>query len=101
MLATRGPGSFIGEVQVYEKGAEAQWQTCVRARDNVKVLVLYYKHVKDLITKRPEVEADVRASTCIRQSPSSFGVFGLRTALTVAVSPGIAFNCLQFLHWRN
>ena len=62
MLATRGPGSFIGEVQVYEMGGEAQWQTCVLARDNVKVLVLYYKDVKDLITKRPEVEADVRAS---------------------------------------
>ena len=61
-LATRGPGSFIGEVSVYETGTtNAKWQTCVVSKGQVKVLVLHYRDIRDLVAKRPEVDADLRA----------------------------------------
>ena len=47
---------------VYESAnAQATWQTCVVAKDQVKVLVLNYRDIKELIAKRPEVESDFRA----------------------------------------
>lgn len=61
LLAVRGPGSFIGEVEVYESKANAVWQTCVGAKGPVKVLVLKFRDIMDLASKRPEVEADIRA----------------------------------------
>ena len=64
MISERGAGSFVGEVQFYSKGLEAEWQTCVKAKGRVKALVMHYKDLRDLIAKRPEVEADVKASEC-------------------------------------
>ena len=47
---------------MYESNtANAKWQTCVVAKGPVKVLVLNYRDMKDLVAKRPEVEADIRA----------------------------------------
>lgn len=57
----RGAGSFIGETAVYESKANAVWETCVGAKGPVKVLVLKFRDLMDLVSKRPEVEADIRA----------------------------------------
>ena len=47
---------------MYESAnAQATWQTCVVAKDQVKVLVLNYRDIKELTAKRPEVESDLRA----------------------------------------
>lgn len=62
IISRRGSGSFIGEVQFYSKGLEATWQTCVQAKGTTKVLVMHFEDIRDLIIKRPEIEADTRAS---------------------------------------
>lgn len=55
---------------MYEKeAANAQWQTCVVAKGPVRVLVLHYRDMKDLVSKRPEVEADFRAGDPPSLSP--------------------------------
>lgn len=50
---------------MYETGArDVQWQTCAVAKGPVRVMVLHYRDMRDLIAKRPEVEADLRAGNC-------------------------------------
>lgn len=61
LISTRGPGTFVGEVQFYAKGLEATWQTNVRAKGHVEALVMQYQQLREVVKKRPEAETDVRA----------------------------------------
>ena len=62
LIATRGPGQFIGEIMMYEKGGDdVRWQTSVRAKGPVKALLMHHSDMKELTSRRPECEADIRA----------------------------------------
>ncbi len=37
------------------------WQTCVRARTQVRALILTVKDLKDLVTRKPAAEVELRA----------------------------------------
>lgn len=37
------------------------WQTCVRARTQVQALILTVKDLKDLVTRKPAAEVELRA----------------------------------------
>ena len=51
------------------------WQTCVRARTQVRALILTVKDLKDLVTRKPAAEVELRAGqrsglpkcTCLQQ----------------------------------
>ena len=62
VTTTRGPGQFIGEASLFEGGhGDATWKTSVRARGQVKALLLTRSHLRSLLKQRPEAEAAVRA----------------------------------------
>ena len=70
IIALRGPGQFIGEVLLFDNtgrdSPEGSWQTCVRARTQVKALILTVKDLKDLVTRKPAAEVELRAGQLSR-----------------------------------
>ena len=72
---------------MYESAnAQATWQTCVVAKDQVKVLVLNYRDIKELTAKRPEVESDFRAGMVSESEPSYRLCLHLSTTLPTFTS---------------
>ena len=65
IIALRGPGQFIGEVLLFDNTGRdspmGSWQTCVRARTQVQALILTVKDLKDLVTRKPAAEVELRA----------------------------------------
>ncbi len=65
IIALRGPGQFIGEVLLFDNTGRdspmGSWQTCVRARTQVRALILTVKDLKDLVTRKPAAEVELRA----------------------------------------
>lgn len=64
MVTTRGPGQFIGEVNLLEPGSNSvrqMWRTSVRAQTKVAVLLLTQAGLKTLLLRAPQAEAQVRA----------------------------------------
>lgn len=65
IIALRGAGQFIGEVLLFDNtGRDApmgSWQTCVRARTDVHALILTVKDLKELVTRKPAAEVELRA----------------------------------------
>ena len=65
IIALRGAGQFIGEVLLFDNtGRDApmgSWQTCVRARTDVQALILTVKDLKELVTRKPAAEVELRA----------------------------------------
>lgn len=65
IIALRGPGQFIGEVLLFDNtgrdSPEGSWQTCVRARTQVTALILTVKDLKDLVSRKPAAEVELRA----------------------------------------
>ncbi len=54
------------------------WQTCVRARTQVRALILTVKDLKDLVTRKPAAEVELRAGqsselTCMYMLVKPFG----------------------------
>lgn len=62
VVATRGPGTFVGEVSPYKGQSSIQWQESVRAKGSVKVMVISYPDVHGLLERWPQAYADIRAS---------------------------------------
>lgn len=48
------------------------WQTCVRARTDVHALILTVKDLKELVTRKPAAEVELRAG----QDVSGFNMVG-------------------------
>lgn len=65
IIALRGPGQFIGEVLLFDNTGRdspmGSWQTCVRARTDVRALILTVADLKDLVTRKPAAEVELRA----------------------------------------
>ena len=65
IIALRGPGQFIGEVLLFDNTGRdspmGSWQTCVRARTDVHALILTVKDLKELVTRKPAAEVELRA----------------------------------------
>ncbi|DBA93024.1 TPA: hypothetical protein ACH3X2_003363 [Trebouxia sp. C0005] len=72
IIALRGPGQFIGEVLLFDNTGRdspmGSWQTCVRARTQVRALILTVKDLKDLVTRKPAAEVELRAAMAQRKS---------------------------------
>ncbi|KAL3150518.1 hypothetical protein ABBQ32_000336 [Trebouxia sp. C0010 RCD-2024] len=72
IIALRGPGQFIGEVLLFDNTGRdtpmGSWQTCVRARTQVQALILTVKDLKDLVTRKPAAEVELRAAMAQRKS---------------------------------
>ncbi|DBB12085.1 TPA: hypothetical protein ACH3X3_006197 [Trebouxia sp. C0006] len=66
------PGQFIGEVLLFDNTGRdspvGSWQTCVRARTPVRALILTVKDLKDLVTRKPAAEVELRAAMAQRKS---------------------------------
>ena len=72
IIALRGPGQFIGEVLLFDNTGRdspmGSWQTCVRARTEVRALILTVKDLKDLVTRKPAAEVELRAGLYVYAS---------------------------------
>ena len=64
VVATRGPGQFIGEVTHYKRGWKpATWQTSIQAKGPLTIWLVSYPAIAKMIEKHSsEVDADMRAS---------------------------------------
>ena len=108
IIAVRGPGQFIGEVLLFDNTGRdspmGSWQTCVRARTQVQALILTVKDLKDLVTRKPAAEVELRAGqhcACCKLHALLFTVYRFtRTAACgnhYAVLPSPA--CLHEHYW--
>lgn len=61
LTSRRGPGFYVGEVGNYDSPESTMWLLTARAKGPVKAMTLDYKEVIKRISRRPELEADMRA----------------------------------------
>lgn len=82
------------------------WQTCVRARTQVRALILTVKDLKDLVTRKPAAEVELRAGqssqlTHMYMPVEPFGsmlskclVFAVQMLLVIAADLAAAAWCM-------
>ena len=61
LTATRTPGFYVGEVGNYDSAESSILSLAAQSKGPVKAMTLNYKEILKKISKRPELEADMRA----------------------------------------